>query len=216
LGAVSRWASKEVRANGGYISLTMIMGWAALTLAAWCFRWLGISLRDDGFERRNLAAVWAVAGATAGVLMVYAGAIVGEGPSFWNNVFSAGLGLAAWFALWLGLQLSADVSKSIVEERDVAAGLRLAGFLLAEGLLLGRALAGDWHSVGATVSDFARAGWPALVLLAVASLAERVLRPSVTCPMPSWKVRGLPAVALYLAGTLAWIWHIGWWQGEPL
>src|SRR5262249_36149060 len=69
LGAVCRWASKEVRANGGYISLTMIMGWAALTLAAWCFRWLGISLRDDGFERRNLAAVWAVAGATAGVLM---------------------------------------------------------------------------------------------------------------------------------------------------
>src|SRR5262249_25610457 len=42
------------------------------------------------------------------------------------------------------MELGAKVSISIAEERDLASGLRMCGFLLGSGLILGRAEAGDW------------------------------------------------------------------------
>ena len=63
-------------------------------------------------------------------------------------------------------------------DRDAAAGVRIAGFFVGAGLILGRAVAGDWTSAGATLFDFGRIGWPVILLLALAVLIERKLRPS--------------------------------------
>lgn len=211
--AVRFWAEKEVRNNSAYLLLVMLMGGAFLTLTGVLFRWLGVSLREDAFERRNFAAVIALCGAIVGALLIYTGANLGAGPSFWNNIFGSVLGSAAWFGLWLAVELGGRVSASITEERDLASGARLAGFLAATGLICGRALAGDWHSVEGTAHDFVRDGWPAILLVLAAIIEELVLRPNVSRPFPSWKKNGLAPALLYLLFALGWVWHLGWWEG---
>src|SRR5262245_43095990 len=57
---VQRWADQDIRDNSGYVLLVMLMGGACLTLAGALFPWLGTGLRDDAFERRNPAAVFAL------------------------------------------------------------------------------------------------------------------------------------------------------------
>jgi hypothetical protein len=149
------------------------------------------------------------------VAIIYAGGSLGEGPSYMNNFFSAALGTAGLLALWILLEASTKISVAIAEERDLGSGLRLCGFLLASGLVLSRAVAGDWHSEEATVHDFFRDGWPAAVLCGAALLIERFARPSRHCPFPAWPGHGLLPALLYLMLGGLWLWHLGAWEGMP-
>jgi hypothetical protein len=56
-------------------------------------------------------------------------------------------------------------------------GLRLAGFLIGCGLILGRAVAGDWISLDATIGDFVRKAWPVLIILPLYIFCERFAKP---------------------------------------
>jgi len=71
------------------------------------FSWLGLSFRDDAVERRNIAALTALCGAVPAVALTYIGGSLGEGPSYWNNVFSASLGTVGLLGVWLLLELGA-------------------------------------------------------------------------------------------------------------
>jgi len=86
---------------------------------------------------------------------------------------------------------------------------------LASGLVLARAVAGDWHSVAATIHDFIRDGWPAGILCVIALIIERFARPSRRCPVPPWPINGLLPALVYLAMGAAWLWHLGAWEGLP-
>jgi hypothetical protein len=203
------WAAREVREENFYVFLFYVflilsIGGATMTIASGLFCWLGIGVRDDVFERRNPAATWALSGAVIGIMLVYIGSNIGEGPSFWNNVFCVVLGLSTWFGLWLILEFASRVASAITEDRDIASGLRLAGFLMALGLILARGLAGDWHSLVETIRDFISGSWPALLLLPIAVLVERRLRPSVSRPVPSWRTRGVLVAVVYLLIAAAW------------
>jgi uncharacterized membrane protein YjfL (UPF0719 family) len=213
--AARSWTDKEVRQNTAYQWLTLTLGGSYLLIAFTLRRLLGIGLRDDAFERRNLAAILALSGAVIGSMLVYIGSNLGEGPSFLINIFCAALGLMTWIVLWVALEMGGGVAWSVAEERDVASGVRLGAFLIAEGLVLGRALAGNWHSVRGTVEDFGRDGWFALVLLSIAVLAEWILKPRARCPFPSWRTRGVPVAVLYLLFALAWLRYLGPWEGAP-
>src|SRR5206468_10738292 len=59
------------------------------------------SFRDDAVERRNIAALTALCGAVPAVALTYIGGSLGEGPSYWNNVFSASLGTVGLLGVWL-------------------------------------------------------------------------------------------------------------------
>jgi len=166
-------------------------------------------------ERRNVAALVALCGALMAVAIIYAGGSLGEGPSYLNNFFSAGLGTAGLLVLWILLELGANASMSIAEERDLGSGVRLCGLLLATGPILGRAVAGDWHSAAATIRDFIRDGWPVTVLWAIAFAIERFARPSRRRPFPPWPSYGLVPAVLYLAIGTAWLRHLGRWEGMP-
>jgi hypothetical protein len=213
--ALARWGAAEVRESIGEILLLTIWGVVWLAIASALFSWGGISVRDDAVERHNPAALVAVCSAVLSVALTYAGGSLGEGPSYWDNVFSAGLGTGGLFVLWALLELGSQVSVSIAEERDLASGLRLCGFLLAVGLVLSRAVAGDWHSELETLRDFAHDGWVALVLLGIALVMERALRPSHKHPFPAPISCGLLPAILYLAIAAAWLWHLGPWEGMP-
>ena len=162
--ALSSWGAAEIRANGGEVLFLTGAGAAWLGIATLLFSWLGLSLRDDAGERKNIGALVALCGSLTGVALIYAGGSVGEGPSYSNNAFSIGLAALGFFGLWILLELAGGVSRSITEDRDLASGLRLCGFLIAVGLVLGRAVAGDWHSENATVHDLIRDGWPVVIL----------------------------------------------------
>jgi hypothetical protein len=207
------WADQQIRDNSGYVLLVFLMGGAWLTVAGAIFPWMGIGLRDDALERRNPAATLALGGAILAVMLTFSGANTGDGPSFWNNVFSGLLATATLFFLWLVLATAGGAARSISEERDVASGIRLGSFLLSEGIILGRAVAGDWHSVEGTARDFIQLGWPGAVILVVAVAAERVLGPGPGAVHPPVLGRGVVPGVSYLLAALLWTVALGWWEG---
>jgi hypothetical protein len=213
--ALHFWGAEEVRANLGAVVVLTCIGAVWLLFATKLFAWLGVSCRDDVIERSNRAALVGICGAVLSAAIIYAGGSLGEGPSYSNNFFSAGVGTAGWLALWLLLEIGGDLSTSIAEERDLASGIRLCGFLLAEALVLGRAVAGDWHSAVGTVRDFIADGWPGLVLCGIAVTIEQFVRPSSKRPFPTWPSFGLVPALFYLGLAIAWLWHMGAWEGMP-
>src|SRR4029453_10538043 len=148
-------SAHDVRDDPTYLFMYVLLG------AAWVGVWIrllamtGVSKRDDVVERSNSSAALAVAGATLGITLCYAGGNIGDGPGWWVVVFSAALATLALFAAWLLLGFASGVSDAVTVDRDPAAGLRLAAFLIGCGLILGRAVAGDWESAAATVREFA-------------------------------------------------------------
>jgi hypothetical protein len=211
--ALRGYGAKEVRADYGAILFLTALGGVWVITAAILFPWLGLSFRDDAMERRNPAALVALLGALCAVQLTFAGGNIGEGPSYWNNVFSAALGTGGVLCLWLMLEVGGRVSVSIAEDRDVASGVRLCGFLVASGLMLGRAVAGDWHSASATLHDFLRDACPVAGLWCLALLMEWLLRPSRRRPFPPWLVAGLLPALLYLTLAVAWLYQLGPWEG---
>jgi len=208
--AVLRYAaSYDVRDDPAYLALYLLLG------AAWVgvsIRWLavtGISTRDDVVERANGSASLAVAGAIIGITLAYAGGNIGDGPGWWVVVFCAALATLALFAAWMLLEMASGVSDAVTVDRDPSAGMRLGGFLVACGLILGRSVAGDWVSVDATVHDFALMAWPVVVLVVVAAIIERVARPTPDTPRPALVPYGLAPALLYVAGAAYQVMRLG-------
>jgi hypothetical protein len=202
-------ASFDVRDDRRYLTFYLVLG--AAWVGVW-IRWLavtGISTRDDVVERSNGSAALAVTGALFGITLAYAGGNVGNGPGWWVVVFSAALATLALFGAWILLETLTGVSDIITVDRDPSAGLRLGGFLIAGGLILGRSVAGDWVSAEATVRDFAAAAWPVIVLVIAAAIVERVARPTPETPRPSLVAYGFIPSVFYVAGAVYQVMRLG-------
>src|SRR5688500_1753096 len=150
-------ASHDVREDWRYLAQYSAMGLAWVRFAPRIFL-PGISLRDDFFERGNSAACFAFAGFLIGSLLCFGGGNIGDGPGWWVVVFCTILANATLCALWVAAAHATRVVDLITIDRDPAIGLRLAGFFIGCGLILGRAVAGDWISANATIGDFVRKG----------------------------------------------------------
>jgi hypothetical protein len=207
------YASSDVRDSSVYILFYFAMGMAWLGLAARYFLpYFGLSSRDDVVERKNPAAAHAIGGALLGVTLCFAGGNIGNGPGWWVVVFSAALSTAAFFVLWALLDRFTGLADAVTVERDPASGLRLAGYFLGSGLILGRAVAGDWVSVNATVADFGKLAWPVLLLWLAAVLLERTFRPTKETPLPSPVTHGLAPLGAYVALAFFFLAQAGWWS----
>lgn len=206
------WADPEVRKGDElYFPLFLGVGLIWVFLARIFFRWLNLDCERDALAGRNPAAVWACAGAMLAVELAYAGGNIGAGDETVTTFVSAGLATGAVFILWFAVEKAARPSEAITVERDLAAGVRFAGMLVALGLISGRAVAGDWVSLLATVRDFVRDGWFALPVALSASVVERWLQPK-SAPSPGVFLTGvLPALA-YLAAAGIWLVHLGSWR----
>jgi hypothetical protein len=202
-------SAHDVRDDPRYLSFYLVLG------AAWTgvsIRWLplaGVSARDDVVERGNVSAAAVVAGALLAITLCYAGGNIGDGPGWWVVVFSAALSTAGLFVAWMLLEVVSRISDTVTIDRDVAAGVRLAAFLVAAGLILGRSVAGNWISAQATVADFAAAAWPALILVAVAAWIERWLRPTPDNPRPGVAAHGLVPAVLYVSLAIYHVSRLG-------
>jgi uncharacterized membrane protein YjfL (UPF0719 family) len=202
-------ASFDVVNAPQYVFMYVVLGLAWLRTFEMGFDWLGLSVRDDVAERGNRAATLAAAGAFAGLTACYAGANIGDGPGWWVVVFSAGLATVAWLLAWFTLAFFTPVADTVGIDRDPAAGLRLGAFLAATGLVLGRAVAGDWVSGDATVNDFVMTAPPALLLLALAIFVEHRARPTAERPQAPLFGLGLVPAVSYLALAILAVARLG-------
>lgn len=116
-----------------------------LVLAPWLMPWQGLDPRDDVAERRNMSVGWVLAGALFGLSLGLGTLLSGRaaGDPFMEGVKAAALGAVLLAAIqfdWALIERTGNVSEAITVERDGGTALRLAGFLLASGWILGLAL----------------------------------------------------------------------------
>lgn len=210
-GVLKLFASFDVRDSVIYLFFYMIMGAAWTGVGIRLLGFFGLSPRDDVIERGNRAAAQAIGGAMLGITFCFAGANIGDGPGWWVVVFSAALSTGTFFFLWFVLEKLTQLADTVTIDRDPSAGVRLAGFFTGVGMILGRAVAGDWVSSEATVRDFALTAWPVLVLLVVAAFLERRLRPNREQPFAP-AASGLPPAAVYVGLAVLWLVRLRWWS----
>jgi len=206
---LARFSSSDVRDDPLYFAFYLVMGVAWTGIGLYALAWLGLGARDDVLERGNRAAAVAIAGAVLGITLCFAGGNIGEGPGWWVVAFCAVLSTGVLFLLWFLLDRLTGVADAVTIDRDAASGVRAAGFFLGAGMILGRAVAGNWEGAGSALRDFAVHGWPVVALLILAVLLERLLRPSAEAPhrpvithgaLPALLYLGLGATAVQMAG----------------
>ena len=166
-------ASFDVVGDIIYILFYILLGFAWLFIGiTLVFYFFDLSWIDDVLQNRNKAALLAVSGAYLGIVIIYAGANVGDGPGWWCVLFAGGLGIVAWFIVSLVLNKYTQIFERITVERDIYCGIRVGSYFLASGIILARASAGDWTSFSMTIVEFL-VGWQVLPLTLLAILAER-------------------------------------------
>jgi hypothetical protein len=203
-------SAPDVRTDPLYLIFYFAFGLAWIRIGEWLFAYAGVSVRDDVIERRNAAATPVACGALVGVACCFAGGNIGTGPGWWVVAFSGTLATAGLAAIWLVVQQAGGITDLVTIERDRSAGWRLGGLLAASGLILGRAVAGDWHEAGMTIVDFARLGWGVAPLAIGAMTIDRVFRPSVDQPRAPLVIGGLVPALIYLAGAVIYVVATGW------
>ena len=209
LGVLKTLSAHDVRDDFRYLGLYFLMGCAWVAVAMSLVPLGGISKRDDVYERGNRSAARVVAGAMVAFTLCFAGGNIGDGPGWWVVVISAAIATAGLFGAWLLVEAFTNASDTVTIDRDRAAGLRIAGFLIACGLILGRAVAGDWVSVEDTIGDFANYASPVLVLVAMAVVVERAARPTRDRPAPAVVPFGIVPALAYLAIAVAQVARLG-------
>jgi len=197
------WSAEDVRTDDRYMAFYLAMGMAWLAIFRALLPLFGLSARDDVLERGNDAAAWALTGALVGGMCCFAGGNVGNGPGWWVVLFSALLAGMTLLLLWWIVERASKLADKVTVDRDLAAGLRTAGFFIAIGLVLGRAVAGDWVSAEVTVSEFMRMAWPAAVLTAGAVAVERCCSPvTERSPLSLLGSGWVPALMYVAAGII--------------
>lgn len=200
---LKKFASHDVRDAPIYLCFYMVMGAAWTGLGTLVLSFFGLSARDDVLERGNKSAAYAIAGGLIGITLCFSGGNIGDGPGWWVVIFAAALSSSSFLVLWCVLDRLTAMADRITVERDMAAGIRLAGFFLGIGMVLGRAVAGTWVSAEATISDFVRIGWPALLLLGIALPMEKFLRSNFHNLSQGIVLKGaVPAVGYVLIGIV--------------
>ena len=208
------WGAVEVRGDIGSVAGLTLVGAVWLAVSQWLVSWLGLSFRDDvGTEKPR----------------GHAGA--GRREHIHRHRFrrrqSGGRALlfGKYFLRGLvhrraaGLMVHAGIGRPgfLRHCRGARCGLRDAAGRPA--IVLGADPGACGHRqlalAAATIHDFVRDGWPALLLCLVALPVELLLQPSRQRPLPAWPACGLVPVQCYVAGTVLWLWHLGRWEGMP-
>ncbi|AEV69872.1 hypothetical protein [Acetivibrio clariflavus] len=166
-------ASFDVVNDRIYIIFYILLGYAWTFLGMkLVFLFFDISWIDDVLGLNNKAALFAVSGSFLGLVVIYSGANIGDGPGWWCVLFAGGLGLITWFLLGRIIHSFTQAFERITIDRDIGCGIRIGTYLLASGIILARASAGDWTSFYSTIVEFL-VGWPVLVLTILAIIVER-------------------------------------------
>jgi uncharacterized membrane protein YjfL (UPF0719 family) len=203
-------ASDDVVNAPLYQFMYLVLGLAWLRGSQTFFPYLGLSPRDDVVERGNHAAAIVHSGALVAVALCYAGGNVGNGPGWWVVLFSAAVATSVLLLAWAIVAQLTPVTDAVIIDRDRAAGVRLAVFLVSCGLVSGRGVAGDWQSASATALDFVAIAPGLVVIVALAVALERVCQPTAARPRPAVLTWGIVPSLVYALAAWATLWTVGW------
>jgi uncharacterized membrane protein YjfL (UPF0719 family) len=147
---------------------------AGMALAAALWRvLLELDLRRDVLEARNLGAALLIAASLVATGLIYQGALSGDGSRGWVAAGFFALGEGALFAAVLLYEFLTpyDVGEEVGAKANPAAAVAASGAVIAAGLIIGDAVAGDFH------------GW-------TASLLETLpyLLPAALLPLVRWTI----------------------------
>lgn len=206
------WAASDVQ-NSIYLLWYTVMGLAWIGIAVRFFEVVGPHSRLDVAERNNSAAGVTLAGILLGLTLAFLGGNFGEGPGWWVVVICALLSMGSLLIIWLVMACLGPQREQIVVGRDRSVAVRVACMMIGMGLILGRAVAGDWQDVNTTVVDFRAAAWPVAVMALVELGFGHATNPfSGQGRLGGLSIlRGLIPGILYLAAAAAWVVHMGWW-----
>lgn len=186
-----------------YTLLFMFGGGIWMFLGISLLPWVGISWRDDAVGRHNGAAVVAVCGAMLGITIAYAYCNIGNGPTISTTLVPALVAGLTLFVLFRMVEAIADPVELVTVERDLAAGLRTGAFFIACAIVLGRAMAGDFHGWDEVFITYATFGWPAVFFVLIAAACDRLFAPRPDQPHPNAIAFGLvPGLAMILAAIV--------------
>jgi len=206
---LKRFSADSVKSDFPTVILFLLFGASWVGLAQLVFGLLGISARDDVLERGNAAAVWVVSGQLVGSTLCFAGANIGNRPGPEVVALCAFLSTAALLLAWLLVERAGWVVDTITIDRHVGTGIRVCGWLIATGIVLGDAVTGNWKSVSGTARDFAVCGWPAAATALAVALLERKL--CKLGPHHPWNGprRSAVVAAVYIALASGYAWKRG-------
>jgi uncharacterized membrane protein YjfL (UPF0719 family) len=203
-----RWSANSVKADLLTVLFFLSFGASWLRLSQLVFGLLGVSARDDVLERGNPAAAWVICGQLVGATFCFSGASVGDGPGPEVVVWCALLSTVSLFLLWFLVDRVASVADTITIDRDLGTGIRLSGWFVATGIVLGDAVTGDWKSMSATARDFALCAWPAAAFALLMAFLERRLRTREADPWNSPR-RSMVLAGVYIACAAGCAWKRG-------
>lgn len=147
----------------GGVGIVLLTG-AALGTCRLC---LGMAVQEQ-LAARNVAAAIVVAGVYIATSLTYSGGLVGEGGGFWIMLLFFLLGQVALLGITYAFrQLTSYDDVQEIASGNVAAALALAGLLIAVGLIVRRAIAGDYVGFLPSLGSFLLALLLAVVLYPV-------------------------------------------------
>jgi hypothetical protein len=172
LGILITLASFDVVSSPLFITFYILMGlvwfFAGKSLMFYAF---DISLVDDVLNNANKAALVTFAGGMIGIILIYSGANIGDGPGFWCVIVAGAIGTMIWVILVKIYNKITGVIERVLVGRDLSTGIRFGSFLTATGIILARASGGDWVDFIKTIVDF-KDGWVVLPLFVTYLLIE--------------------------------------------
>ena len=209
LRALFTLSSQDVRTDPETIGLYCALGLAWLGASQRIFGFLGVSMHDDVLERRNSSAAFVIGGQLLGVTCCFAGANVGNGPGPGVVVFCAMLSTLSLALLWLLLDRVAAIVDAVTIERDVGIGIRVAGWFVAMGVVLGAAVAGDWYSAWRTLLDFVKYLWPMTFFILLSVLVERTFRDPRGASWANRTSYSVAMAAVYISFSVLYVYKRG-------
>ncbi len=133
-----------------------VLGIALLTAVSLitCRFFLGLHVREQ-LEGRNVAAAIVVAGVYVATSFTYSGALDGEGGGFGILLLFFVLGQVALLIMtYVFRWLTSYDDVQEIASGNIAAGLALAGLLVAMGIIVGNAASGDFAGLGDSLVSF--------------------------------------------------------------
>jgi hypothetical protein len=207
---LTTWASWDVRGDPYYL-----IGYASLGFL-WVYGtvpWLGtfadIRIRQDVRGHNNVAAATLIAAFTIGTTLAYSGGNIGDGPGWYVVAFCAVLSTATVYGVAFIVAMMTDAEEHITIDHDLGAAIRLGGAIVATGLIAGRAVAGNWYSVGGTLVDFAVTAWPILIIAVAAVVIEKVMPPNY---LANTFLRSIAVAVFMIGGAGVYVWTLGVWK----
>jgi hypothetical protein len=197
------WSASDVRNDGRYVFMYLLMGMAWCGVASFVPTAMGISFQHDALKLANHSAAGLWSGWVLGAMLAFSGANIGDGPGWWVVAFSGILSTGSLILVYWLLEKLGNTHDAVTIDRDLATGLRMAGVFIGCGAVFGVAVAGDWKSADETVRDFLTRAWPAIGIVLAAIFFNATMKPTPQNPRPSVMSCGLiPMLVLALIGLI--------------